>query len=112
MSLQKTLVAYARCTCAEGAVVTNRAYNCTVAFVADGNYNVTVGKGGADNTNVDIEVETELAADDAAGLVASSGSSTDTVKKVLFRNATNGTLREPAGFAVSVYRMSSSINGS
>lgn len=109
--MRKILVAFARATCAEGSVTTDRAYNCALSFTADGDYNVTIGKGGANDDNEAIEVEAELAAGDAVGSVPSAISTSNTVKRLQFRTAAAGALKEPAGFAVSVYRLSPAITG-
>lgn len=109
--MRKTLVGFARCTTGAGTVVADRAYNATVARVADGDYNVTVGKGGANADNCLIEIETELAAGSVVGSNSMASQTSDTVKRLQFRNATNGALAAPVGFAVSIYRYSPAITG-
>lgn len=109
--MRKTLVAFMRATCAEGSVTADRAYNCTVAFTADGDYNLTVGKAGANADNQVLEIEPEVAVNDALGRVPSAIDTSDTVKRIQFRTAAAGVLTEPVGFAVSVYRMTPSITG-
>lgn len=109
--MRKTLVAYMRATCAEGAVVANRAYNCSIAFTADGDYDLTIGSGGANGDNQIVEIETELAVGDAVGSVPNTAVVTDTVKRLQFRTFAAGVLTEPAGFAVSVYRLTPAITG-
>lgn len=103
--MRKTLVAFMRATCAEGSVTVDRAYNCTVAFTADGDYNLTIGKGGADVGNMIPEVETELAVGNAVGSVPNIISTSDTVKRLQFRTFAAGVLTEPVGFGISIYRL-------
>lgn len=109
--MRKTLVGYVRATCAEGSVTTNRAYNATLAFNADGDYTMTLGKGGADVMNMVAEVEIETGAGGALAFAPSVASASDTSKVIRTRNAESGALVEPSGFAVSIYRMSPAITG-
>lgn len=111
--MRKTLVGFVRATCAEGSVTANRAYNCAVSFTADGDYTISLGKGGAAESNMVVEIETELGAGDALGSIPSVvNANSNTSKRVQFRNATNGALREPVGFAASIYRLTPAITGS
>lgn len=105
--MRKTLVSYVRCTTgAEGAITVNKAYNATVASNGDGDYSITCGKGGAKEDNSVVEIETELDTESAVGSVPTlvSGTNTNTVKRVQFRNASDGVIARPFGFAVSIYR--------
>ncbi len=115
--MRKTLVAFMRATNdQEGTPVANRAYNCYfapggAAVNGTGDYNLTLGKGGANIDNTIAEIEVELLENDAGGLVASMIPTSDTVKRLQFRTALNGAFVDPVGFAVSVYRLSPAIAG-
>lgn len=88
MSMEAKLVAFMAFDTGAGSVTPARAYNCTIARTADGNYVMTLGNGGVD------EDVCEIAAVATTGAAAGAGTArvvnvihtSDTVKNVMVRD--------------------------
>lgn len=82
MSMEEKVVAYMHATIDENVLIVDRAYNCTLAENAAGDYSLTVGQGGVDRHLCQIVVSAETA-ERAATTIHTS----DTVKRIQFRDA-------------------------
>lgn len=105
MSMDPKLIAFIAFTPASPPVVT-KAYNCSVARTAAGDYNITVGEGGADASQCIVN---PIAATAAAGGATSARcpsviQTSDTVKRVQTRDDA-GTLADAAFMWVEIKRL-------
>lgn len=83
MSMEEKVVAYMHATIdVEGTPVVDRAYNCTLAENAAGDYTITVGQGGVDRQLCQIVLTAETA-ERAPTTIHTS----DTAKRIQFRDA-------------------------
>lgn len=106
MSMEPKTVAYVRASIdGEGIVTAERRYNCTLAKSGTGDYDITIGEGGADLRlcMVDAVSQTASAAGATSVRAPSVIHTSDTVKKVQFRNDA-GDVTDPAGFWIEIKR--------
>lgn len=105
MSMTAQLIAFVAFTPGNPPVVA-KAYNCTVARTAAGDYNLTIGEGGGDSTQTIVNPVAATAA--AAGATSARCPSviqtSDTVKRVQTRDDA-GTLADAAFMWVAIERL-------
>lgn len=104
MSMEPTIIAYARIRFTQEGVVASPAYNCTAADAGSGvgDFDLTIGEGGVDRTQCQIVV-----IGDSGGLAAPSVIHTsDTVKRIQFRDAAGALVTPTNNVAwVEVHRL-------
>lgn len=103
MSMEPKTIAYAHVTFdGEGGVVAARLYNCTVADAGAGvgDFNLTLGQGGADRQLCQCVITPE----DTATCTGSTIHTSDTVKRIQFRDDA-GALAAPVRAWIEVKRM-------
>lgn len=105
MSMDPKLVAFIAFTPGTPPVVA-KAYNCSVARVADGDYNITLGEGGADSSVCvpSVTPATAAAGGATSARIPSVIQTSDTVKRVQTRDDA-GTLANAAFMWVSFERI-------
>lgn len=110
--MDKQLIGYMRGTAVEGLVTVDSAFNMAIdpaALAVDGVYNVLIGgSGGVAESNMIAEIEVEQAPAASALISGNIVSGTDVAKTLVFADD-EGTTVDPAGFAVAIYRVSSSL---
>ncbi len=106
MSMEPKTVAYVRASIdAEGVVTATRRYNCTLVRSGVGEYDITIGEGGADVQLCMVDAVSQTGALAGAGSVRAPSviQTSDTVKHVQFR-ADDGDLYDPNGFWIEIKR--------
>lgn len=105
MSMNPKLAAFIAFTPGNPPVVA-KAYNCTVARVAAGDYNITVGEGGVDQSYAAITptVGTGAAGGATTARIPSVIQTSDTVKRVQTRDDA-GTLADASYLTVAIERL-------
>lgn len=106
MSMEPKTIAWFRAHIdQEGSIVNSVGYNCQIAGNGTGDYNITIGEGGADGNVCMTSLVPETAAAGGAGS-ARAGTvhhTSDTVKQIRFFDDA-GAAADPAGFWVEFKR--------